>query len=133
MIAIDTNILLRVFLKDDPAQSRAALSLLRQRSETDPAFVSREVVVEFFWVLLRRYRMPREGIALAVDTLLTMPAVRFEAEDAVRVALTAFRETQTDFADLMIRAAAGQAGCRTVFTFDRRFAGEDGVTLLEAS
>ena len=53
MIAVDTNILLRYVVRDDPEQLEKAANFFRERTTEDPAYVSLIVVAEMIWVLRR--------------------------------------------------------------------------------
>ena len=59
MRAIDTNVLVRALVQDDPAQSQRALALLKDH----PAYVPVTVVLELEWVLRSRYAYPQAVIA----------------------------------------------------------------------
>ncbi len=77
MIAVDTNLLVRLFIEDDPAQTTMARDVVRRCTEAEPAYVSREVVVEFAWVLGRSSGMPKKGVVEALETLMSLPNIRF--------------------------------------------------------
>ncbi|MDE2906398.1 MAG: PIN domain-containing protein, partial [Acidobacteriota bacterium] len=53
MIALDTNVLVRYLVDDDPEQAETARALLASVTPTRPGFVCREVMVELVWVLRR--------------------------------------------------------------------------------
>ena len=76
MIGLDTNILVRFLVQDDPAQAAAARSLMTRCSAQAPGFVGREVLVETVWVLERAYRLTPAAISAAILGLL-------EAEELV--------------------------------------------------
>ena len=67
VIAIDTNVLVRILVEDDVAQTRSARSLV-ERAATDGAalFVSTVVICETTWVLRSGYRSSRTEIAAAL-------------------------------------------------------------------
>jgi len=58
MTGLDTNILVRFFVKDDLEQSRRAKELLRTLTPESPGFVSLVALAEMIWVLRSQYRMP---------------------------------------------------------------------------
>ncbi len=132
MIAIDTNILLRYGQRDDPVQSDLVARLFGALGPSEKAFVSREVLVEFVWVLRRIFGLPRDAIAASLEDVLQVEAFQIETVDDVAVALAHYR-AGGDFADLLIMAASRRMGCDTLYTFDRKLARHEGVTLLEAS
>ena len=66
MIALDTNVLVRFLVQDDPEQARLATEVIDRLSDAAQGFVSREVLVELVWVLERAYRIGRVEIAGAM-------------------------------------------------------------------
>lgn len=130
MIALDTNVLVRFLVQDDPDQARLATEVIDQLSDAVPGFVSREVLVELVWVLERAYRLGRAEIAGALDGLLASTELTIEGADEVGPALELYRNDGFGFADLMIAAAARRAGATELVTFDRKAARLPGVRLL---
>ena len=131
MIALDTNVLLRFFLRDDEEQGEAAEKLMLQLTLDEPVFVSREVLVELVWALEYTFRFGRERIASFLDQLVHVAAVEIESASDVVEATGGYRRGGADFADRMIAAAARRAGAVPLYTFDRKAARLPGVTLLE--
>ncbi len=130
MIGLDSNILVRFLVQDDPAQSAMARSLLSRCSAREPGFVGREVLVELVWVLERAYGRAAPDISSALIGLLEAEELVVEDADDVAAAAVAYGSGMTDFADHMIAAAAMRAGCDTLYTFDRKAARHNRVTLL---
>ena len=132
MIALDTNVLVRFLVQDDPEQARLAGEIINQLTDDAPGFVSREVLVELVWVLERAYRFGRAEIATALDGLLAATELLIERADEVGPALELYRNDGFGFADLMIAAAARSVGASELVTFDRKAARLPGVRLLGA-
>lgn len=132
MIALDTNVLVRFLVQDDPDQARVASEIIEQLTEEAPGFVSREVLVELVWVLERAYRLARAEIAGAIDGLLASTELVVEGADTIGSALELYRNDGFGFADLMIAAAARRSGATELVTFDRKAARLPGVRLLGA-
>ena len=130
MNAVDTNILVRYIVRDIPEQAEAADELLDNLTADEPAYVPREVVIEMVWVLGRSYGFGRAQITNVVLDLVDTDSLLVESSDDVIRAAVAYGRGDGDFADLMILAAAQRAGCERLYTFDRRFARIEGVTLL---
>jgi predicted nucleic-acid-binding protein len=57
MIGLDTNVVVRYLVQDDPDQSAVASELIDNLTETDPGYVSLVTVVEIYWVLRRAYKV----------------------------------------------------------------------------
>lgn len=116
MIAVDTNVLLRYLLDDDPEQSRRAAALFDRHTRI---LVTDVVLVETIWTLQgKKYRQDRETIARVVSALFEEAAVCFEDGQTVWRALADFRKApavrvggkskRADFADALIRHKAAQ-------------------------
>jgi predicted nucleic-acid-binding protein len=129
---LDTNVLVRFLVQDDPEQARAAQNLMATFTEAAPGFVCREVLVEIVWVLECAYGLSRPDIARALDGLLEARDLVIEAADSVAVAVDRYRKGGPGFADQMIALAGLGAGRRATVTFDRKAAGVPGMTLLGA-
>lgn len=125
MIALDTNVLVRLVLYDDEPQAKAAERLLiRARREQTELFLADVVLCELVWVLSRRAGLSRPDIAAALDQLLRTELVLVADPAIVDRALAAYRVGKGDFADYLIREQARAAGAREVATFDRALKGE---------
>ena len=131
MIALDTNILVRLILHDDEAQARAAERLLlRARRDDTPLFVADVVLCELVWVLKRRAGVSREEIASTLDRLLRTELIVVADMAVVENALAAYRAGKGDFADYLIREQSKAAGATEVATFDRAIKGEAGFRVV---
>jgi predicted nucleic-acid-binding protein len=131
MVGIDTNVLVRYFAQDDPAQSLAATRFIEHTlSSTQPGHVSLVTLAEFVWVMRRVYRNTVPDISQAL--LLLLDDSRFVVQQAGPAwsALDAYRSEGVDFADALIAALDRAQGCTTTVTFDRNAACISGVTLL---
>lgn len=129
MIALDTNILVRAVVADEPHQATIARAIFAKLDEGAPALVCREVMVEFVWVLERAYRLTRAEIADAVTVLLEARGVVVEAADRVGLTASRYRSGGPGFSDQMSRLVAEAEGCSALMTFDRKLAAQDGVML----
>jgi predicted nucleic-acid-binding protein len=133
VIALDTNIVLRTIVKDDPAQWRRADALLaRTEASGLTLFVPTIVICEVVWTLARTYRYRRPDIATTIRELLATRFLEIERPDEVRAALAAFECGGGDFADYLIRERALAAGCADVRTFDEDLLAEAGFAPPEA-
>lgn len=122
MIAVDTNVLVRVLLDqtDDPAQqARARAALLRAEAAGEPIFLSSLVVAETAWVLRGVARLSRAEIADLLEGLAQFQIIQFEDRVAVLDGLQALRNGGAGLADVLIRGAALRAGARVLLTFDQ--------------
>ena len=123
MIALDTNILVRLLTNDDPAQAlRAQAALNAELAAGGAVIVSPIVLCEMVWVLTQVYGYSLAQCQLALDALLAFPALSFEDLAAVVQARQHWQRGGGDFADHMIGAAMQAQGCRCVLTFDKKAA-----------
>ena len=131
MIGLDTNVLVRYIVQDDPAQMAAAKRLIgRCVAEGSALFVPITVVLELEWVLRSGFAFVKDDVLLTLSTLLSAAELTFESERALEVALQLFREGSVDFADCLHIALAAQAGEQPLWTFDRGAAKVSGARLL---
>lgn len=120
MIGLDTNILLRLLVADDPAQAtRAAAAIRRRCSPQSPGFVNHIVLCELVWVLEARYGYARADIAAAVEALCNAADLRVDVAPAVEEALRRYRAGRAGFADCLLGLVNRAAGCATTLTFDK--------------
>lgn len=118
MIGLDTNVLVRYLVKDDPVQAEAARAAIETCTSTSPGWVNRVVTCELVWVLERVYRLPRAKIAEALLLLLNAEQLRFEVADILPDAVVAYRDQRLDLADYLIGRTNLDRGCGTTLTFD---------------
>ena len=126
MTALDSNVLLRYLLKDDPQQARKAKGLIdRLDRGGEQAHVSDVVLCEVVWVLAKTHDYRRARIGAVLRQLLAARQLTFDSRDRLLRALQAFTSGKGGFADYVIREHAREAGCDTVRTFDRDLLGEE--------
>ena len=131
MIAVDTNVLLRLLVGDDPSQAAKARRLFdRADAEQKTIWVSDTVLVELVWTLARAYSRDRADIVKALRTLSSHATVVLESAAAVRDATDAFEGGRADFADCLLCVKAQMAGCDEVATFDRGMRALPAVRVL---
>lgn len=127
MIALDTNILVRFLVEDDPAQTERARRTLQRAVESDtPCYISDVVLCEIVWVLETSYEFKKAEIGEALGKLLQATHLAFSARDQLYRALEAYSVGRGDFSDYMIREHARFAGCEAVITFERKLLKEPG-------
>ncbi|MDQ6784468.1 MAG: type II toxin-antitoxin system VapC family toxin [Actinomycetota bacterium] len=130
MIGLDTNVVVRYLVQDEPDQSAAASTVIDALSEKAPGFLSLVTVVELHWVLRRAYKISTARCAALVEGLLNARELRVDQDSIVRAALTESRDG-IDFADAVIAELGRVSGCEHTVTFDRRAAQSDEMRLLE--
>src|SRR5450631_4213527 len=117
MKSLDTNILARYYVQDDPRQGAIATRIMTGEPEL---FVSRTVVAELEWVLRGYYEIKPDQIHAVLTHLLGLGNVTIELADAVEAALRYYQQG-IDFADALHLASSQH--CSMLLTFDdRKFA-----------
>jgi len=131
MIGIDTNILLRLWLNDDPAQSKRIDALLAEHGGTPGSLLVTDVVlVEAVWTLRSAFDQDKHAQLIAVRSLLEETAFAFEDRKAVVGAVTLFEVGSCGFADCLVVAKHARQGCDFTATLDRGMRKLPGVKVL---
>lgn len=133
MTALDTNVIVRYLVNDDPQQAEASRALLDGLTPGNPGFICREVVLEVGWVLERAYRFTRMQVAEVLMDLTASDSLVVEHADDVAAAAYRYRQSGVGFSDLMVLAAAERARATPLYTFDRRLARMEGTALVETA
>ncbi|MGH9067842.1 MAG: PIN domain-containing protein [Acidimicrobiales bacterium] len=129
MIGLDTNVLVRYLVQDEPDQSAMASTVIDALTENDPGFLSLVTVVELYWVLRRAYNLGTARCAELVEGLLDARELRVGQDSIARTALAVSRDGY-DFADAVIAELGRVAGCEHTVTLDRRAAQSNEMRLL---
>lgn len=123
MLGIDTNVLVRYWVRDEEAQFERARKLItREVTAGRRVFVSQLVLLEAEWVLRSQYGLPKNQIVGAISSLLDAIDVQFEDEPSVEEALFIWKDHPAEFADCLIGARNRRLGCRATATFDLKAA-----------
>ena len=126
MRAVDTNVLVRLVVRDDADQVRAAEEFI-----ASGAWVSHLVLAETLWVLDAVYERTPEQIATAVDMLLNHRHLSVQDSDVVAAAIESFHKRPSlGFSDCLVLEIARKAGHLPLGTFDRELARFDDAVRL---
>jgi len=126
MRAIDTNVLVRLLVRDDERQLDRA-----EKFVAKGAWVSHLVLVEAMWVLDAAYERTAVQIASAIAMLLAHAQLTLQDPDVVASALVRFRARPAlGFSDCLVLEAALKSGHVPLGSFDRRLAKIQGVVAL---
>jgi Predicted nucleic-acid-binding protein, contains PIN domain len=117
-IAVDTNVLVRAAVGDDPAQASIATKVL---TDAKLIAVALPCLCEFVWVLLRVYGFQPSDAAAAIRALLAAANVEVN-RPAVEVGLSVL-EAGGDFADGVIAYEGNWLGGKTFVSFDKKAVG----------
>ncbi len=126
MHAVDTNLLVRLIVRDDADQVKTAEAFIKKG-----AWVSQLVLAETLWVLDAVYHRSPVQIAGAIDRLLNHKELTLQDADVVASALSHFRSRPSlSFSDCLILEIARKAGHLPLGTFDRNLAKLTGAHRL---
>ena len=121
MKALDTNVIVRLLVRDDERQAQRARKLLVRAEESEETLLVTDVVVlELLWVLLSAYSFARAEALDALELLADLPVITLQSHDVVRQLVHSGRSGRTDLADLFIGLQGRQGGCESTLTFDRK-------------
>ena len=131
MIGIDSNVLVRYLLDDDPVWSPIATRFVEEELTTDsPGYVNLVVLAETVWALRRSPLFERSKLAVVIEGLLQFEKFVIEDRDVVARALARFRSNGASFADLLIAELNLAAGVTATVTIDRLAARKPPFTRL---
>jgi predicted nucleic-acid-binding protein len=115
MRSVDTNVLVRLVVRDDADQVRVAEAFVAHG-----AWVSQLVLAETLWVLDSVFNLTRAQLGMAVEMLLNHRDLTVQDADVVAAALGHFRKVAAVcFSDCLVLEIARKAGHLPLATFDR--------------
>src|SRR5688572_17571631 len=120
MIGLDTNVMVRYLVHEDPAQNKQANALIdRSAAQEKAMFINHIVMCELAWVLGRGYGYGRAAVAEVIEKIMLGRQFEIERKDMVWTALADFSASKSDFADCLIGVLNDLAECESTLTFDR--------------
>ena len=131
MIALDTNVVLRMILADDAAQNAVVKRELDKASRDGIDILVNDIVLaETVWTLVRTYRIDKRTLIAAVLAFRETTGIRFEDDANLGRALELFEHSAAGFADCLTVAKNTALGCTSTLTFDQGMRKLPGVKLL---
>ncbi len=126
MLAVDTNVLVRLLARDDARQAKAADQFIAKG-----AWVSHLVLAETLWVLESVYDRSATQIIEALKLLLAHESLVLQDAETIGLALAQFqRKPALGFSDCLVLEIARKAGHMPLGTFDRALARLEGAQKL---
>jgi predicted nucleic-acid-binding protein len=121
MVGLDTNLILRYLLQDDPKQTTLANHIVDQLlSDRNPGFISLVTVLEMVWVLRSLLKQTPTEIATHLEHLLAAESLEVQNGQQVFEAAFALKRGTGEFEDALVGALNAWAGCSHTLTFDKR-------------
>jgi len=128
MLAVDTDVIVRLIVRDDEKQAAAAERVVKQG-----AWLSMLGLAETTWVLSSVYEFSPEQLVHALEMLLENEQLTVEHAAVVESALVLYKaRPRVRFADCLMVELARQAGRTPLVTFDRDLAKLAGVKLISS-
>lgn len=125
MIAVDTNVVVRLLTQDDEQQYNKSLKLFQEQD----IFIPDTVILETEWVLRFAYQFKPNEICTAFRNLLGLPNVQL-TNGSLMAQVIAWHENGIDFADALHLAQS--QNCSAIYTFDTKFINKaKGLTKCE--
>lgn len=131
MIGLDTNVLVRHLVQDEPRQSALATRFIAAECTREaPCFVNRIVLCELVWVLESAYGYRRQLIAEVLERIIRTAQFRMEDTQSIAAALRGYRGTAARFADCVLIETNRRNGCAETVTFDKSAGALNGAKRL---
>ena len=119
MIAIDTNVLVRYLVNDEPRQSRLAKDLVESAlADSDRVWVGTVVLVETLWALERAYSFNKTELISVLEDLMAYGVFALEDSGAATDALESYRHGKADFSDYLFAWKSLASAKSKLYTFD---------------
>lgn len=121
MIGLDTNIVIRYLVQDDPKQSKLANEFIEDSQKSKEGFwISQITLCEIFWVLEKRYKISKTNMILILTNLLETAQIQIENEVIAWEALNDYeKSSKVSFADCMIGRQNAFNDCAITYTLDK--------------
>ena len=121
MVGLDTNVILRYLLQDDPKQTPLANHIVDQvLSDQNPGLISLVTVLEIVWVLRSLLKQTPTEIATHLEHLLAADSLAVQNGQQVFEAAFALKRGIGEFENALMGALNSWAGCPHTLTFDKR-------------
>lgn len=125
----DTNVLLYLYSRAEPAKQQRAKDLFREHAFAGSVLISTQVVQEFYAAGSGKLKLPRRELTLAVHAFLELPLVTVSAAH-IRRALELEEQHGISFWDSLILAAAEAGGAEVLYTEDLNHGQRYGSVLV---
>lgn len=120
MTGLDTNVVIRYLVQDEPAQTATANRIFeKELSASNKGHICAVVLCEIVWVLLRAYKQEKNNVQQVIRTLLVADNIEVEHRDSVWKALRDYEAGAADFSDYLIAHVNQERGASVTLTLDR--------------
>jgi predicted nucleic-acid-binding protein len=131
MFGLDTNVLVRYIVQDDPIQAGSATAFIETHCTAEtPGFICNIVLVELVWVLERGYGYDKKSVVTVLKQVAVTSELQMENSVLAWQAIMDYESGTAGFADCLLAAVNQQYGCDVTYTFDQRAAKYSSFKLL---
>ena len=118
---LDTNVILRFLLKDDPQLFQAVEPLFLQAEQGDlEIYIHPIIIAELIWTLESYYEYSKEKIAEVMIQLVEAKGVVVPDKEVIVGTLQNYKEKNVDFIDAYLVQYANKKGPLAVYTLDKK-------------
>jgi len=130
MIGLDTNVVIRYLVQDDPSQTKRANQLIENLTHAgETLWICQITLCEIFWVLERCYKLNKQELVNVLTSLLQTRQFHVEGDDVAWQALKDYeRNSSVDFSDCLIGRQNAHCECVHTYTFDKNAAKQLSAT-----
>ena len=130
MVFVDTNVFIRLFVKDDAEQHKQAKALfLRAQDGNVDLVTGHPVFFELAWVLSYTYKLANAEILDRLEAILSFGGLKIADRDLIIDAIYLARAKNSNFADSYIAASLQRLHAKEVATFNKKHFSKLGVNL----
>jgi len=129
---LDTNILVRLFTRDDEDKAERVFALLRRvEHNEEQVAASAMVIFETIFVLEKRYNTPRGTIRDRIKGLISSGGLRLADKEVYRRALDLYAGPNISFADAYNAEFMRSRRLSEIYTWDTDFDRLEGIACVE--
>jgi predicted nucleic-acid-binding protein len=128
VLAVDTNVLVRLLI-DDPDAPKQCAAARQLAADSGAIYIAQIVQVETIWVLESAYRFSRKAVTEALHALTKNEACVLQRPEVFIEALREFEASTADFPDCLILAEAREQKSELA-TFDKKLGKLAGAKLV---
>ena len=122
MKAIDTNILIRFLVNDDPDQLKRVTRLfMKTKARNEKLLVSSAIILELIWVLEANYKAKKHKVIVALDKIINLDFLFFPNRHSIEKLIDfSTQYPSLDLSDLFIALLAEEYGATSIISFDKK-------------
>lgn len=118
---VDTNILIRLIVKDDDIKRKAIEKLFEKANQKKiMLYVLPVAILEIVWVLEKFYKLDKKIIREFIEAVLNTPEIKCDMDNVFRMAIKIYEEHNIKFADAVMGCWGLDKDISTVYTYDEK-------------